>query len=1337
MKNVYYQTMVLVVLSCACFAQEFTSNLPIVIINTISEPINDEPGVVVNFAIINNVGNVNHSTDPPNEYKGKAKVEFRGCTSQNFPKKSYGVELRDSINTSSDISDDLFGFPAEADWVLNASYTDKAFIRETLPFYMSNLAGDYASRTKYVEVILDGVYQGIYVFQEKIKRNSGRVNIKKLDKVDVALPKISGGYILKIDKNCGDEVANWNTAYDSPGGLVGRKYGWGVDYPKPDNLNAQQLAYIRDYITQFEDVVHGSSVCDTVNGYSKYIIESSFIDYILFQEMSSNADAYRFSTFFSKDRDGKLRAGPVWDFGLAFGFLTNPLNGYAQNYQGWRYNSAGDASFPVPFFWEKLLMCNRFRQKLVTRYQELRAGVWKTADLTAYIDAQFATLDQGGAGAYKRNFEKWPILTTQVWTDVPSFVGGSLEAERDYLKTWLTNRLAWMDANIASIHPGEVVPPTCDFNVTASPSTGTPSCSGAMSLTAECTGADCAGVSYQWTGNGINMSGKSVNLNAPGTNGPYTYTVTASLNGCSNKTATASITVSNCQPPVVVSQPLSLCLESENSNGNGSITSDPNASAGKTRGDQNNYNHYVDYAVNGVGASGVYQMKLRYYASASPLVSISVNGNVVVASMALPATFTWNIVSREETIPVTLEAGNNTVRIQGLPGASVRQDRICVTGNGGGTQTPTVTCNFAISPTSDKQSYTPQQAMSFSAGCSGADCGGTTFAWTGNGANASGSPANINAPASAGDYTYVLTASRTGCADKTANLAINVSAIPPACDFNVTAAPSTGTPSCSAAMSLTADCTGADCSGVGYQWSGNGINLSGKSVNLNAPSSNGPFTYTVTASRNGCSNKTATASITVANCQPPVVTQQSFSLCLESENSNGNGPVTSDPNASAGKTRGDQNNYNHYVDYAVNGVGSAGVFQVKLRYYANAAAWVSISVNGNVTNASVPLPATFSWNIVWKEQVIDVALGAGDNTVRIQGLPGASVRQDRICVTGSGTQTQTPTNDTPPACDFNITAAPSTGTPSCSAAMSLTADCTGADCSGVGYQWTGNGINLSGKSVNLNAPSTNGPFSYTVTASRNGCSNKTATASITVSNCQTAVVSQAFSLCLESENSNGNGPVTGDPNASAGKTRGDQNNYNHYVDYAVNGVPAAGAYQMKIRYYSMETPVVSISVNGNVVMASLTLPSTHTWNIVSREETISVTLAAGDNVVRIQGLPGPSLRQDKVCVMGGASGNARLAVAENPAGDCPIIQTFNVFPNPAVSTFDVSFSHTRTGESTLTVIDMRGRIWYDRKIKGHGNHQEKIRLYGAPSGVYLLQIRQGDRAEMKKVLITN
>ena len=56
-----------------------------------------------------------------------------------------------------------------------------------------------------------------------------------------------------------------------------------------------------------------------------------------------------------------------------------------------------------------------------------------------WIDARTAELD----GAAARNFERWPILDRDVWPN--AHVGGSYDAEISYLKTWLRERLAWLD----------------------------------------------------------------------------------------------------------------------------------------------------------------------------------------------------------------------------------------------------------------------------------------------------------------------------------------------------------------------------------------------------------------------------------------------------------------------------------------------------------------------------------------------------------------------------------------------------------------------------------------------------------------------------------------------------------------------------------------------------------------------------------------------------------------------------------------------------------------------------------------------------------------------------
>ena len=67
--------------------------------------------------------------------------------------------------------------PEENDWVLYAPWQDKTMIRNVLAYQLSNDMGRYASRTRYVELYLNGDYQGIYVLMEKIKRDNDRVNI--------------------------------------------------------------------------------------------------------------------------------------------------------------------------------------------------------------------------------------------------------------------------------------------------------------------------------------------------------------------------------------------------------------------------------------------------------------------------------------------------------------------------------------------------------------------------------------------------------------------------------------------------------------------------------------------------------------------------------------------------------------------------------------------------------------------------------------------------------------------------------------------------------------------------------------------------------------------------------------------------------------------------------------------------------------------------------------------------------------------------------------------------------------------------------------------------------
>ena len=95
-----------------------------------------------------------------------------------------------------------------------------------------------------------------------------------------------------------------------------------------------------------------------------------------------------------------------------------------------------------------------------------------------------------------------------------------------------------------------------------------------------------------------------------------------------------------------------------------------------------------------------------------------------------------------------------------------------------------------------------------------------------------------------------------------------------------------------------------------------------------------------------------------------------------------------------------ENNYSHYVDYVVTNVPSASTYYVTLRYYSSSAPAIGVQVNGS-GGGNFSLPHSGSWNIVWTEYTFTVSLGAGTNTIRIQGTGGGSCRQDRICVSSN------------------------------------------------------------------------------------------------------------------------------------------------------------------------------------------------------------------------------------------------------------------------------------------------------------------------------------------------
>ena len=418
------------------------SNIPIVVIDTFGEEIPDEPRIPAQMGIINNGTFVNRLDDPYNDYDGKITIELRGNTSQWQDKKPYRLETVDDDGESNNVS--LLGMPEENDWVLYAPWSDKTLIRNVLTYQLSNEIGRYAVRSRYCELYLNGDYKGVYVLMEKIKRDKNRVDISKLTPREIEGDDLTGGYILKFDwYGTGGNIGGFSSEHD---GIL-----YNYHYPKPSDIIPQQEEYIQQYIYEFEKIMLGPDYTDTKTGYPAIMNVDSFVDLIILQELSKNVDAYRLSTYIIKDKDSidsRLTAGPIWDINHGYG---NCDYGDTWLRTGWllEYEPIDD---PIAFWWERLWADQDFKDKVSDRYTELRTTILSDDHIYAIIDSITTYLRP----AIKRNFNRWSILGDYIWPNY--YVFDTYDEEIEYLKSWTSQRLKWMDQEMISSKNTQQIP---------------------------------------------------------------------------------------------------------------------------------------------------------------------------------------------------------------------------------------------------------------------------------------------------------------------------------------------------------------------------------------------------------------------------------------------------------------------------------------------------------------------------------------------------------------------------------------------------------------------------------------------------------------------------------------------------------------------------------------------------------------------------------------------------------------------------------------------------------------------------------------------------------------
>lgn len=362
------------------------------------------------------------SSDPAVENL-EITIQVRGSTSRMFPKKQYGVKTKQPVS--------LLGLPPGKDFTFNAIFRDKALLRDSMAYELGRSLGRFAPRTQYFELIVNGEYRGVYLLIERITPERAGIP----------------------DWHDGGTLLEWAGWMDGKEEAIKTRHGslLQVIFPSWKKLSAEEKAQFQAKVLPTLDNFESALYDKKWKGAEpeSFIDLASFADFFVIQELFNNIDGYRRSLFIHLNAEGRIVAGPIWDFDQAAANMT--LND-APKYKGWRVEHKGDPIFPVLSWWRLLLKRPALREAVIARWRQLRqpGAPFASANLERMINERSQLLiDSGAVG---RNFARWDILGVPdrllYFIIDPAPWPNTYEGEVEFLREWILQRAAWIDNNI-------------------------------------------------------------------------------------------------------------------------------------------------------------------------------------------------------------------------------------------------------------------------------------------------------------------------------------------------------------------------------------------------------------------------------------------------------------------------------------------------------------------------------------------------------------------------------------------------------------------------------------------------------------------------------------------------------------------------------------------------------------------------------------------------------------------------------------------------------------------------------------------------------------------------
>ena len=268
----------------------------------------------IKHAAISLAGADNESWDFENV---ETSINGRGNSTWKKPKKPYALKLKEAR--------EILDLPAHKRWVLLANYWDASFMRNVAAFYFSRFFElGWTVNGQFVDLVLNGKYNGLYWLGEAIKVDKNRVNIN--DGNPEMTDDEDKDYLIEMDIFFDENLKFKSEIRDLP--YMIRNDNYMVDEndfitsggeARLERLQTKINALEKLLYPDFNVVLDTNDCSAPDESYSEIIDIDSWIKFWLVIEIMDNPDSGNpRSDFFTFDSANNIfKAGPVWDFDLA------------------------------------------------------------------------------------------------------------------------------------------------------------------------------------------------------------------------------------------------------------------------------------------------------------------------------------------------------------------------------------------------------------------------------------------------------------------------------------------------------------------------------------------------------------------------------------------------------------------------------------------------------------------------------------------------------------------------------------------------------------------------------------------------------------------------------------------------------------------------------------------------------------------------------------------------------------------------------------------------------------------------------------------------------------